>query len=136
MENQKILNPITKRYVKVGSQQFNKLVLEGLIKVEFPKAEDIKVEIPTVAVPPIKGLLAEELTNIVKENKKQLTKEMSQKECDRLLKKLLYEKLCISKKKPEKKDKPEKKKKKIKFKVKTPEPESESESQSESDDSS
>ena len=129
MENQKILNPITKRYVKINSQQYNKLVLEGLIK---PPVEEIKNEIK-VAEPPIKALLAETLTDVVKENKKQFEKEMSQKDCDKLLKKLLYEKLCLTKK--PKKDKPEKKKKKIKFKVKTPEP-SESESQSESDDSS
>ena len=126
MENQKILNPITKRYVKINSQQYNKLVLEGLIK---PPVEEIKNEIK-VAEPPIKALLSEELTTIVKENKKQFEKELTQKECDKLLKKLLYEKLCISKK--PKKDKTEKKKKKIKFKVKTPEP---SESDSESSDS-
>ena len=126
MENQKILNPMTKRYVKINSQQYNKLVLEGLIK---PPVEEIKNEIK-VAEPPIKALLAEELTTIVKENKKQFEKELTQKECDKLLKKLLYEKLCISKK--PKKDKTEKKKKKIKFKVKTPEP---SESDSESSDS-
>ena len=72
-------------------------------------------------------MLAEELTTIIKENKKQFEKELTQTECDALLKKLLYEKLCI--KKTDKKTK-----KKKKFKVRAPPPSSESESESSESD--
>ena len=128
MESQKVLNPLTKRYVNIGSQQYNKLVLEGLIKPPEEKAVEAEES------PPVKVLLAETLTDVVKQNKKQFEKEMTQQECDTLLRKLLYEKLCINeKKKPEKK---EKKKKRIKFKVMTPPPSESDSSQSDSDSSS
>ena len=117
MESQKILNPLTKRYVNVGSQQYNKLVLEGLIKPPEEKAPEAE------ETPPVKALLAETLTDVVKQNKKQFEKEMTQQECDTLLRKLLYAKLCIKEPKPDKK-------KKKKFKVRAPPPSSESESES------
>jgi hypothetical protein len=142
MNSKKILNPATNRFVNYGSQKYYRLVNEGVIKPVDEKAEanaeatltiipEVKPE-PIVA-PPVKQLLAEELTTIVKENKKEFQKELTQKETDALLRRLLYEKLCISKKgKSKKKEKPKKKKKK--YKIKTPPPSSESESESDSSD--
>ena len=51
MESQKVLNPLTKRYVNVGSQQYNKLVLEGLIKPPEEKAVEVKAEEPIIEPP-------------------------------------------------------------------------------------
>jgi hypothetical protein len=112
-----VLNPQTKRYVKKNSQQYNKLVREGVIQA---------IEEPAEETPPIKALLAEELTTIVKENKPLFQKELTQAQSDALLRKLLYEKLCISKK-PKKEEKTKKKKK---FKIVAPPSSSESESES------
>ena len=141
MEKEKILNPITKRYVHVGSQQFNKLLMEGLIKpvdeiepVLAPAAEPVAETEP----PPVKGLLAETMATIVKENKPLFQKELTQKQCDALFRKLLYEKLSGMKEpepkkdktKPEKKKEKPKKKKKAKYKMVTPPPSSDDSSDS------
>ena len=125
MNSKKVLNPKTNRFVHFGSQKFNRLVMEGVIKPAEEKAVEVKAEEPNIE-PPIKKMLAEELTTIVKQNMPLFEKEMTQKESDALLRKLLYEKLCI--KKTDKKTK-----KKKKFKVRAPPPSSESESSESSD---
>jgi hypothetical protein len=148
MSSKKILNPATNRFVNYGSQKYYRLVNEGVIKLPVEVIPDVKtdninyekiqvkpddINYEKIQVKPVKQLLAEELTTIVKENKKEFQKELTQKETDALLRRLLYEKLCISKKgKSKKEEKPKKKKKK--YKIKTPPPSSESESESESSD--
>jgi hypothetical protein len=133
MNSKKILNPATNRFVNYGSQKYYRLVNEGVIKLPVEAIPEVKTEVkpePIVA-PPVKQLLAEELTTIVKENKPLFQKELTQKETDALLRRLLYEKLCIKKKEKKPKEKPKKKKK---YKIKTPPQSSESESDSESSD--
>jgi hypothetical protein len=66
-----------------------------------------------------------------KENATKFTPELTQEQTDRLLKKMLYEKLCI-KPKPSKTKKP-KKKRKPKFKVVAPQSSSSESESSESD---
>ena len=145
MEHPKILNPLTKRFVNIGSQQFNKLVLQGILK----PVEDIEVITPMttpivessidpviepVVEPPIKKLLAQNMAELVKQNKVLFQKELSQKESDALFRKLLYEKLSGMKEpkptKPEKKKEKPKKKKKAKYKMVTPAPSSSSDTDS------
>ena len=122
MNSKKVLNPKTNRFVHCGSQKFNRLVMEVVIKTPV---EEIKNEIETVVEPPIKKLLAETLTDVVKQNKPLFEKEMTQEQSDALLRKLLYAKLCIKEPKKEKKTK-----KKKKFKIRAPPTSSESESES------
>lgn len=129
----KILNPKSNRFVKVGTQKFKRLVAEGIIKPvgEIKQVEPVEqvTEVKPVKVEqalPIKEMLANELTDIVAEHKKQLTQELTQKQTEALLRKLLYERLCIVPK--TKKEKPVKKKKKSKAKFRVVESSSESES--------
>ena len=65
MNSKKVLNPKTNRFVHFGSQKFNRLVMEGVIKPPEEKAVEVKAEEPNIE-PPIKKMLAEELTTIVK----------------------------------------------------------------------
>ena len=144
MEKEKILNPLTKRYVHVGSQQFNKLLMEGQIKPVDeidPILTPVVEPIAETQTPPIKALLAQTMATIVKENKPLFQKELTQKQSDALFRKLLFEKLSGMKEpepkkdktKPEKKKEKPKKKKKAKYKMVTPPPSSSSDTDSDSD---
>lgn len=147
-----VLNPITNRYIAVDSKVYNRLVKAGsiepvtpqivtpepIIQVPETKIENVPKTVPVVTAPPVKELLANELTDIVKEHKKKFAKELTQKQTDALLRKLLYDKLCVSKKKKKvdaSSRKPAKKPKKIKFKIATPPPSSDSETESVHSDS-
>ena len=92
-------------------------VVQNVVE-NIPKVE--KVETPTPEVPPIKALLAAELTDIVAEHKKKFARELTDKETNALLKQLLYEKL-VKKHKTKDPLSERKKKKKVKFKVQSPE---------------
>lgn len=131
----KVFNPTTKRYMKVGSQQYNKAVVMGIIK----PVEEVKP--PPEPTPPepefdeskLQEKLADISTDLIKDNLKKVVKaqKLSNDEMDAMLKRMLFKKLCIEepKKKPKNKEKPAKKKKKAKFRVV-----SSSESESESSD--
>ena len=75
-----------------------------------------------------KTLMAKSMSEVIKENEDKF-KNISQKKTDKLLKQMLFEKLCQNKKKKPKKSKKTKKKK---FVVESDESDSESESSSES----
>jgi hypothetical protein len=126
------LNPATQRYIKVGSSTHKRLIKKlncvkpipqrvapGNIKVQEVNPNDV-----------LRHRLMEESTQMVKENLDSLgdVENMSQKQLDKMLKKLLISKLGLGEK-----TKKSKKKKKARFKVVAPPSSSESESDTESD---
>ena len=128
-----IQNPLTKRYVKIGSPQHKRLIRSGVLPpVEQP-------ETPPEPSPAALGIpiefnekhlqtkLAELSTDLIRDNLKTIVKsqKLSDKDMDILIKKLLFEKLCI---KPDKPKETKEKKKKKKFKIVEPSSESDSES--------
>ena len=142
------LNPETNRIIKTSTAKYKKLVKLGIIIPEVQNAvEKVKNEVPevknevenipevqnavipevkkVVSAPPVKALLAQELTDIVKEHKAKFAAELTEKETNALLKQLLYEKLVKKPKKPK-----SKKTKKTKFKIQTPPSSDQSESES------
>jgi hypothetical protein len=117
---EEIQNPLTKRYVKIGSPAHKRLVRAGTLPaVETPP--------PNPETPPpnpefnekhLQTKLAEISTDMIKDNLKTIVKaqKLTDKDMDILIKKLLFEKLCIKPDKPkEKKETKEKKKKKFKI---------------------
>ena len=114
-----IINPLTKRYVRTGSQAHKRLVRDGTLP-----AEALEPEKPEFNEKILQTKLADVSTDIIRDNLKTIIKsqKLSDKEMDMLLKKMLFDKLCLAK--PEKKEK----KKKKKFKIVEPSSESESES--------
>ncbi len=127
-----ILNPLTKRYLKIGSPAYKRLVRSGVLSsVEQPETPQQTPEAPTPEFNEkhLQTKLAEISTDMIKDNLKTIVKaqKLTDKDMDILIKKLLFEKLCIKPDKPkEKKETKEKKKKK--FKIVEPSSESESES--------
>jgi hypothetical protein len=98
---EKFLNPRTNRYVKKGTAKWRELVREGVLKEERPKIKPITTEdessegeeSDTPTPPPIKKELAKTSVAVVRKNKSKF-KDLNQKESDKLLRKLLYKKLC------------------------------------------
>jgi hypothetical protein len=131
MNIRKVLNPKTNRFVHVGTQKYKRLISEGVIQPVSDPEETITPATAPAAPESLKVKLIETATDVVKENATKFTPELTQEQTDRLLKKMLYEKLCI-KPKPSKTKKP-KKKKKPKFKVVEPQSSSSDESESESE---
>ena len=122
---EEIQNPLTKRYVKIGSPAYKRLVRAGTLPaVEQPEIPPPNPEAPEFNEKKLQTKLAEISTDMIKDNLKTIVKsqKLSYKDLDILLKKMLYEKLCI------KPDKPKETKKKKKFKIVEPSSESESES--------
>ena len=119
-DTQYFLNEATGRYLKVGSPTYKRL-MKKMHSVKPPSTRDnVRVE----EVQPenvLQHRLMEESTEMVKENLDTLgnIENLSQKELDRLLKRMLMDKLNLSEKKS-KKSKKSKRKKKPRFKVKTP----------------
>lgn len=140
-------NPATKRICRLDQAKTKKLIKLGVIvlprDLEMPNESPEEVIKPEPEPEPeiiepeepakvdIKPVLKKELKTIIKENKNEF-KNLTQKESDQLLKRMLYEKLCVDKQK-EKEKKKEKPKKKTKFKLRKVISSSESESESESD---
>jgi len=131
-----VINPRTKRFVKVGSQSYKRLVREGIIVPEqlVTRQEDNTQRLdsePETEPEFDESLLQKKMDNIstdmIQKNMKKIVKaqKLSDKDMDMLLKKMLYKKLCVEEKEPKKK--PGKKKK---FKVVEP---SSSESSDDSD---
>jgi len=119
MNVRKVINPRTNRFVHVGTQKYKRLISEGVIQPVADPEEIIRPATAPAAPENLKVKLIETATDIVKENAAKFTPELTQEQTDRLLKKMLYEKLCI-KPKPSNDRKPKKKKKKTKFKVVEP----------------
>jgi hypothetical protein len=126
-----IINPLTKRFVKIGSPAHKRLVRGGVL----PAVEALGIPIPETPETPefnekhLQTKLAEISTDLIRDNLKTIVKsqKLTDKDMDILIKKMLYEKLCLKPDKPkEKKETKEKKKKK--FKIVEPSSESESES--------
>jgi CHAT domain-containing protein len=122
-------NPATKRICRLDQAKTKKLIKLGVIvlprDLEMPNEEPEEVieeknevieEEPEVIEPKpdiIKPVLQKELKSIIKENKNEF-KNLTQKESDELLKRMLYQKLVLNVPKKQK----EKKKKTTKFKLK------------------
>ena len=115
-----VLNKRTNRFVKVGTPRYLRLLREGAVDPPPPSPE-ASAEPPAAPVPlarepaaakPAAGLKAsviEQATDIVRDNKEQFL-DLSQRQTDKLLRRMLYEKLCVG-------DKAKKNKKsKVKFK--------------------
>ena len=127
---EEIQNPLTKRYVKIGSPAYKRLVRSGVLpSVEQPETPPPTPEAPEFNEKKLQTKLAELSTDMIKDNLKTIVKsqKLSDKDMDILIKKLLFEKLCIKPDKTKPKETKEKKKKK-KFKIVEP-----SSSESESD---
>jgi hypothetical protein len=117
------LNTKTNRYFKKGSPTYNKMFANGY----FNKCSETELEkpqivepIPELPVEPLKPTsqitsdLRTELKSIIKSNKNDFVG-LSQKQTDELLKRMLYEKLCLNKKPKKEKDKNKRKSKKYKI---------------------
>ena len=126
-----IINPLTKRFIKIGSPQHKRLVRGGVLPaVEQPETPpEPSPEAPDFIEKKLQTKLAELSTDMIKDNLKTIVKsqKLSDKDMDILIKKMLYEKLCIKPDKTKPKETKEKKKKK-KFKIVEPSSESDSES--------
>ena len=97
---EEIQNPITKRYVKIGSPAHKRLVRAGTLPaVETPPPIP---ETPEFNEKHLQTKLAELSTDMIKDNLKTIVKsqKLSDKDMDILIKKMLYEKLCIKPDKP------------------------------------
>ena len=134
-----VLNKRTKRFVKVGTPRYPRLLREGAVDPPPPPpSPEASAEPPAAPVPlarepaaakPAAGLKAgviEQATDIVRDNKEQFL-DLSQRQTDKLLRRMLYEKLCVG-------DKAKKNKKsKVKFKSRKVAEESSSSSEEDSD---
>ena len=126
-----VQNPLTKRYLKIGSPAHKRLVRSGVL----PPVEETPPEPSPAALgipiefneKHLQTKLAELSTDLIRDNLKTIVKsqKLSDKDMDILIKKMLYEKLCM---KPDKPKETKEKKKKKKFKIVEPSSESESES--------
>ena len=135
-----VLNKRTNRFVKVGTPRYLRLLREGAVDPPPPPpSPEASAEPPTAPVPlarepavakPAAGLKAgviEQATDIVRDNKEQFL-DLSQRQTDKLLRRMLYEKLCVG-------DKAKKNKKsKVKFKSRKVAEESSSSSSEEDSD--
>ena len=145
-----ILNPRTQRFVKIGGASYRKAIKNGDIippsmknvkPVEQPAVEQ---PVPSPIQPPeieydesrLQDKLGEMTKNVIKTNFEQLANEnLTDKQIDKLLKKMLFQKLCVDQptRKEKKPKKVKSKTKKKRFKVITPPPSSSDQSESESD---
>ena len=124
-----IFNPNTKRYLKIGGPAYKRLVRSGVLPPPSPEAPPPSPEAPEFNEKQLQTKLAELSTDLIRDNLKTIVKsqKLSDKDMDILIKKLLFEKLCIKPDKTKPKETKEKKKKK-KFKIVEPSSESDSES--------
>jgi hypothetical protein len=150
------MNTQTGRYCTVGSKTYIRAKKGGFIKEAEPTPQQTKPPTPQKTKPPtpqpepptphpepptpepeldnnkFKSKLAEECSEIVNKHKEQF-KGISQKQTDTLLRRMLYEKLCLSDKKDKQAKSKKAKSKKAKFKLKEPSSSDQSSSESESD---
>ncbi len=105
MKNGYSMNPQTGRIIKKTTAKYKKLVKLGLIKEEEPTEAQQPIQQPPpqpIPPPPVKAEVAKECVNLVKQNEDKF-RDLTQKETDKLLRKLLIEKLAPKKKKKKKK---------------------------------
>jgi len=120
--NDYVLNPKSKRLILKTSRQAKRLEKEGLIVIEKPEPTKIEAKEPlyddNIDPPPLpvlppkpeidqrkyKKKLMETMVDVAEENKSSF-KDLSQKESDKLLKQLLYQKLMTKPKRHKKKKK-------------------------------
>ena len=124
-----ILNPLTKRFVKIGSPQHKRLVRNGTLPPVEETPPEPSPEAPEFNEKHLQNKLAEISTDMIRDNLKTIVKsqKLSDKDMDILIKKMLYEKLCMQPDKTKPKETKEKKKKK-KFKIVEPSSSDESDS--------
>ena len=120
-------NPQSKRICRLDTAKTKKLIKSGIIVLprdlempneRIPETPEIETPIPEPDTPKppevqekeLKSEVKAEMKSIIKENKNEF-KELTQKETDQLLKRMLFEKLCVNKKKEKKIAKPKTKKK-------------------------
>jgi hypothetical protein len=122
-----VLNPNSNRFVRVGGAKYNRLIKERVLsEVKTPKEIETPETPETIETPEepekvnLKSEVANMSINLVKQHKNAF-RDLSKEETDKLLRKLLIEKLA---------PKSKKKKTKSKFKLKKP---SSSEESSDSD---
>jgi hypothetical protein len=131
-----ILNPKSQRYISKTSRLYIRLVKEGVIvePVVEPEALPEPVVVPQKPPTSLKKKLAKVAVGVIAENSQELagTRDLDDDQVDQLLKRMLYEKLCLTEKKSKRKPKPKPKRKKKVVVVSSSEEESES-SESESD---
>ena len=163
-----VLNPLSNRYVNTSSKTYRRLLKSGEITAleeqptpstppPSPVASPLATppppppiatpQPPVTSEPPLpcaKALVVDHLTSISADHKGELSG-LSQKDTETLLRKLLYERLCVSppeKVKKAKKSKAKAKKvkakkpKKVKYRMVTPPPSSSEEDSSESESES
>jgi hypothetical protein len=136
-DNQFVINPKTKRLILKSSRLYDKLVKEGVIEEVIeptPVVTEEIIETPNNNSKKLKKKLKRISFDSIKENKDRLkdSEDLSDKQLDKLLKRMLFEKLCVKTKKAPKK-KP-KKKKKIVIVSSSEDESSESETSESSDD--
>ena len=117
MVEQFAYNPKSGRYISTSSRLFQKLVKEGVIKVEpvvEPTAEPVVAPEPQKPPTSLKKKLVKAGAEAIAENRNQLagTRDLDDDETDQLLRRMLYAKLCMEPAK-KKKPKPKKRKKKV-----------------------
>ena len=131
----KILNPKTNRKINYGTPLYAKLVREGVIEPYVAKNEFKAVgEHSQAKQNEFKEKLSDQCTDLVRDNRDQFGSHLTQEQTDALLKRMLYEKLCLNPKDSSQKSKVKSQKsKRSKWKVKKPTPPTPPSSSSESD---
>jgi hypothetical protein len=136
-----ILNPKSQRYISKTSRLYIRLVKEGVIvepvvePVVEPEALPEPVVVPQKPPTSLKKKLAKVAVGVIAENSQELagTRDLDDDQVDQLLKRMLYEKLCLTEKKSKRKPKPKPKRKKKVVVVSSSEEESSDEETSDSD---
>ena len=96
MERKFVVNPLTNKSLLVGSATYRKLVANGTL-VHDPQVDTSESESEPEPEKPVRKVLAKQLVREVKKNKSQFV-DLSKKETDKLLRKLLLLKLAPKKK--------------------------------------
>ena len=103
-----ILNPTTNRFVLIGSPKYKRFIKEGVIKpapsqpAREPQAAPSRPPSPEPAQArssqsrSLKKEVMNVATDIVRDNRQDFV-DLTQKQTDALLRRMLYEKLCIDK---------------------------------------
>ena len=115
MQATHIVNPRTKRLIKMNSKQAIELFKLGLVSLPqvVEPVQEVAPELPTMVVGEPKDInvdkkIKNEIKAIAVANRDQF-ENITQEQSDRLLKKMLYDKLFINKTKKSKSKKPKKK---------------------------
>ena len=94
MTEQLILNPATKRYVKMGSANHRRLIRDGKLPAMETLPVQSKVKTPQSLEAKTESEIISHTVNIIEKNKESL-KGLSQSDMDDMISKLLYERLVL-----------------------------------------